>query len=310
VARTYRSWLKGGAEDRPRADAPALRMVYRYVSPTAGLVVDSPSLRRPEFAFRRTTYRRIIVNEALLTSAFPLIQPRSRLQVLLLLDGALTIEHDGRVHDVAPGEAWLLGPSMQRGAWFRNATFLDLEWTAPSSPSERVPRKLRTPDEARVLDVSAELASGAAPQRGVLDGVFDLLRSMGAPIDFSAASLTGGPSRRDVRIARAMEKQLSSLSSEGTTAHLGEEAALSPRQLQRVVQDFHGRYGANAGNWRDTRNRWRLQVAVALLSLPELPVQVVAQEVGFRSGTSLARAFGSAGFPSPAELRERLLARK
>ena len=76
---------------------------------------------------------------------------------------------------------------------------------------------------------------------------------------------------------------------------------------KRQIQDFNRRYGLNAGNWRDTRNRWRLQTAVLLLSVPSLSIAEIAAKVGYRSPNALARAFAKVGFPAPAELRQELL---
>ena len=77
-----------------------------------------------------------------------------------------------------------------------------------------------------------------------------------------------------------MQEQLAHLSSRATTVHLGDSAQLSPRQLQRLVEEFNSRYGINAGNWRDTRNRWRVQIAAVMLSLPQLTVADVAEVPG------------------------------
>jgi AraC-like DNA-binding protein len=286
---------------------PALRMVHRYETSTVGLVAESCSLRRQEFALRRTCYRRIVVDERMLSDSFPLLQPPSRLQVFVLLEGKLRLEHDGLVWDVAPGEAWLVGTSMQTGARFEDATFLDLEWTSPHAPSIVRPTRLKSPHPDEARRVARALERVPPSQLALLDDTFELLRGAGAPIELTAQVLLGGPSERDRRIARAMEEQLSSLRTKASALHLGDDAKLSPRQLQRLVHEFNLRYGMNAGNWRDTRNRWRVQIAAVLLSRRELTVRAIAEEVGYGNAASLARAFAIAGFPAPIELRERLL---
>jgi AraC-like DNA-binding protein len=282
-------------------------LVQRYVSPNAGLIVDSPSLRHPEFAFRRSSYSRVIVDERLLTGTFPLMRLGSRLQSIVLLEGLLHVEHEGRVYHVAPGEAWLFGPSMQKGARFENATFLDLEWATSTPDSVACPTRLAVPEAARLERIAAGIEGDGRAQRDVLRDVFDFLKVLGAPVELSRGAWEHRPPDRDLRIAFAMETQLANLATEASTLELGEDAQLSPRQLQRLVRDFNVRYSINAGNWRDTRNRWRLQIAAVLLSLPELSIAAIAEEVGYRSSASLARAFEIAGFPSPGKVRERLL---
>jgi AraC-like DNA-binding protein len=287
-----------------------MRFVHRYASPTAGVVVDSPSLRHAEFAFRRTRYIRVIIDERLLTASFPLMRASSRLQVIVLLEGTLHLEHEGRIDHVAPGEAWLLGPSMQRGARFESATYLDLEWTTTRLHSVARPTRLKLPDPTSLRRIAVGIEGDGGSQTDVVRETFDLLKSLGAPAEVSRGALHGAPSDRDLRIARAMEAQLTSLGTKGTTLDLGEAAALSPRQLHRVIHDFNLRYSLNSGNWRDTRNRWRIQIAAVLLSLPELSVGSIAREVGYGTSASLARAFDGAGLLPPNKVRERLFAKQ
>ena len=133
------------------------------------------------------------------------------------------------------------------------------------------------------------------------------LEGVGAPVGtLSAASLRGEPSDRDERISRAIDSIFATLAMSGDAASLGELAALSPRQLQRVLHDFADRYGTNYGNWRDTRNRFRLQLAAVLLTAPGATVADIAEEVGFSSAPALARAFAAAGYPAPTALRRLL----
>ena len=102
--------------------------------------------------------------------------------------------------------------------------------------------------------------------------------------------------------------QFASLATQADTTSLSELAQLSPRQLQRILRCYNARYNNNGGdNWRDLRNRWRLQVAAVLLSVEGPTVGEIASEVGYGSAPALARAFAKAGFPTPTDLRRRLL---
>lgn len=84
---------------------------------------------------------------------------------------------------------------------------------------------------------------------------------------------------------------------------LGEIAGLSTRHMQRIYAQFCSTYCMDFSSWRDTRNRWRVQLAAVLLSRPELSQTDIAANVGYRSTPALARAFARAGLPSPGELR-------
>jgi transcriptional regulator GlxA family with amidase domain len=111
---------------------------------------------------------------------------------------------------------------------------------------------------------------------------------------------------QDLRIAEAIAAQMAHLRSAASAEHLGELAGLSPRQLQRVLADFCKRYRMNASSWRDMRNRYRLQLAIFLLSVPSLSVATIADEVGYASSAALIRALAKAGLPPASELRAEL----
>ncbi len=285
---------------------PALRMVQRYSSPSTGLVIEVFSLRRPELVLRWTHYTNIVVDERLLTQSFPLVTTPSRLIAVVMLDGKLDLYHHEQHLGAAPGQSVLLPVSTTQRARWQAATYLDLEWTDPIEAARIQPALLAPPDPRDVQRVVSDLKDPAADQRSTLALALRLFREIGAPVPAALDALDGEPSDRDRLLARAMEEQLEHLASRATTIHLGDSARLSPRQLQRVVHEFHARYGMNAGNWRDTRNRWRVQLAAVLLSRAELTIAEIAAEVGYGSPNGLARAFAKAGLPTPAEVRRAL----
>jgi AraC-like DNA-binding protein len=57
------------------------------------------------------------------------------------------------------------------------------------------------------------------------------------------------------------------------------------------------------------RNRYRLQFAIVLASIPDIAVSTIADEVGYSSATALARAFANAGLPAPGAFRDQLRTR-
>jgi AraC-like DNA-binding protein len=285
---------------------PALRFDLRYTSPIAGPVVEVMSLRRPDLVLRHTSYHRIVVDERLLTRSFQLVNPPERLMCVVLLDGVLDLYgHDEHLHLTVGDAALVAVRGTDRARWQRTH-YLDLEWEDAAHAAHQRPIKLSPADLSEVERLKTSLDDRTADQRATLVRGLALFRALGAPVPRSLDSLAGAPSQQDRKLARAMEEQMVHLSSRATTVHIGDSTGLSPRQLQRVVHEFHARYAMNAGNWRDTRNRWRIQIAAVLLSLPGLTVADVAAEVGYASPNALARAFAQAGFPAPAEVRRRL----
>jgi len=152
------------------------------------------------------------------------------------------------------------------------------------------------------------LRSPELPQRALFARSIDAFRRAGAPLGaHRAEQLQGAPSEREQRIAQAIAGQLDLIGTTADTLVLGEQAGVSPRQLQRIYARLCSTYGMNLASWRDTRNRWRLQIAAVLLSRTDLSLSEIAGETGYRSPQAMARAFLHAGLPSPSDVRRLLL---
>jgi AraC-like DNA-binding protein len=266
--------------------------------------IEVIALRRPELVLRSTRYEQVIVDERVLTRAFSWIAPPSRLQALALVEGRIIFEAGRSSIEVAPGDVVLLTPPMASRARFERAAFIDLEWNADAVNALDVPRVVRRTDTSPLVQLANVIRDVTRSHRSVFAEAFAVFASAGAPLGaLSALELEGGPTARESRLACAIEAQLRDLATSAGSVNLGELADLSPRQLQRVVEELTARYGINAGNWRDMRNRWRIQIAAVLLSVPELTLGDVAAEVGYASASALARAFANAGLPPPSEIR-------
>ncbi len=290
---------------RTHEDALALRTTFRFEARASRALVEVVALRRPDLVLRRTRYARIVVDERILTRAFAWISPPSRLQAIALVEGRIAIEAGDETIESSAGDVLLLTPPMASRARFERTLYLDLEWDSADAAALPAPRVVGRASPDALLALGETLADPARPHRAVFADAFALLRKAGVPLEaLSADALTGGPSDRDERVARAIEAQLSNLATKASSLHFGEIAELSPRQLQRIVEELAARYGLNAGNWRDMRNRWRIQIAAVLLSVPELTLSAIADEVGYASAAALTRAFANAGLPPPSELRE------
>lgn len=287
---------------------PALRTRFRFASGVAPLLVVVDAWRRPDLVLRRTLYEGAIVDERHLTRAFPWVAPPSRAQLLGVFGGHVTFETAGGPLRAEPGDVVLLTPPMASRARFERTHFVDLEWTTTRAESIETPRVVGRTDAEGVRALASTIASSTLPFERAFDDARAVLAHAGASfdgLDVDRAWL--GPTPRDERIATAIGAQLASLATKASASDLGELATLSPRQLQRVLEKFSATYGINGGNWRDMRNRWRLQLAAVLLAFPELSVADIAKDVGYATATALARAFSAVGYPPPLELRALLL---
>jgi len=288
----------------------ALHQVLRFVPRRAKGEIEIVSKKRPEVILRRTRYRGVVVDERVLTQAFAWIPRSPTLQAIVLLEGTARLwPHDGApaVH-LSPGDVALLTPSDATMGRFENASYLDLEWLSGDAPSPGgLITKLAPMELARASALGDDLVANATPDRTLFAEAFALFLRVGAPLAaLSADALESGPSDQDQAIARAIASQIADLRSAASALSFGESAELSPRQLQRVLASYFERYRMNATNWRDMRNRYRIHIAIALLSVPELSISTIASEVGYASAAALARAFAGLELPSPSDMRDEI----
>ena len=260
--------------------------------------IRSRGLRRPELVVRHTSYQGVVVDERLLTRAFGMPVRTDRLQAVLLVRGRLTY---GGPAPLGVGQVLLLHPHQQNRFRCDDAEWLEIEW--PSERSLPAPRVAGNAVDPGTLAHAFDRAE--TEQRETFDAFVATFRRAGLDVPVLGPT-DDGPSERDVRLAQALGAQLSTLT-DASSLGLGEIAGLSPRQLQRVYAEFCDKYGFPMSSWRDTRNRWRVQVAAVLTSVRVLTLAQIAEEVGYNSVPAMGRAFAKVGFPSPAELRRHLI---
>lgn len=284
----------------PHDERIALFTTLRFVAQRVPVVTETSALRRPGLAIRRTRYLGVIVDERVLTRGFAARERRGRLQALLLLRGTV---HFGAGRPLGIGEALLLHHHHEAVLRFEDADFLEIDWDSERDVTAPTPLGVTVDGSA----LAAAFEAGDLPQRAWFALAFETFRRAGVPLDgLDAAQLQGAPSERDERLARAISAQLGNLTTADSSV-VGGIAGLSPRQLQRVYSAFCETYRFEYSSWRDTRNRWRVQLAAVLLSRPDLSQADIAAEVGYRSTPALARAFAAAGFPPPSEMRRLVL---
>jgi AraC-like DNA-binding protein len=85
---------------------------------------------------------------------------------------------------------------------------------------------------------------------------------------------------------------------------LAELARMSTRSANRAMQIWAGDYALPAEGFRNFARRWRLKLAVLLLSSLDYSIADVARTVGYGHAEALANALAAEGLPAPRRLRE------
>lgn len=263
--------------------------------------VSTLALLHPHFRVHLVENERVVCDDALALRAFDRKGELGRPVATFLVEGRARLRWRGEERWLSPGSIALLpgkgGVEMRQEAHPRYEAIV-VEWEPGTLFVER-PSALTSIESdaaarARAADCAERLRAGDPH-------VLDELRAL-----FGTAGLTPTPALpepenadRFARVSSALDRALSLLDAQPMSVDLEHALALSARQVNRVVAELNQRYGFNAGTWRDARNRRRLLVAAALLSVPEVPLAEVARTVGYRSETALCRAFANAGLPSP-----------
>jgi AraC-like DNA-binding protein len=85
---------------------------------------------------------------------------------------------------------------------------------------------------------------------------------------------------------------------------VAERAMLSVRQLDRNFGELFERFRIAGESWRTAMHRFRLGMAVLLLSAEPATVAAVAKSVGYARPEAMTAAFRAAGMPAPSAIRE------
>ena len=284
-----------------RSSSPvAARSALRFVSRATPCRVSAISLRRPELAVRRTDYVSAIVDERVLTRAFPWIGASQRRIALAVLRGRV----EWRAVHARPGDVVLLRLEDMAKGRFVDATFLELEWR--SDDGVPLPEPVLVRGGATGFDeLGAHLDDDHADVRETLRCAFETFAASGVSHGLVMERLVGGPTEDDVALVRALDAQFATLATAADADRLGEALGLSPRQVQRRFVEYACKMHMNAVSWRDLRNRWRVQLAVVLLGNAGVRVDEVAEEVGYASAPALARALAAHGLPNARDIRRR-----
>lgn len=284
-----------GVEREPLAVRSDLRFEARLSCCRLRVV----SLRRPDVVLRSTRYAGIVVDERVLTRAFPWVATPSHALALVVNEGRIVWDELVAL----PGDVVLLRPDLMARGRFEGAGFVDLEWPTDRGASLSGPVRVGSSTDAAAL--LERLEDPLGEQRPTFRAAFDAFRAAGVDHGLSSEGLVGGPTELEVRIAAGIDAQLASLATAADARTLAEAVGLSERQLQRRICEYMRKHHQNARSWRDLRNRWRVQIAAVLLGNGHGTVAEVASEVGYASATALVRALAIHGMPPPRTLRAR-----
>jgi transcriptional regulator GlxA family with amidase domain len=106
---------------------------------------------------------------------------------------------------------------------------------------------------------------------------------------------------------QAIASAVSNLDVGATMAIVALATGVSERQARRDLQTTLERLRLPYGGFRDAAKRFRLRLALVLLSAPGASIGEVARAVGYRHGEALANAFAEVGLPPPGRVRLVLL---
>lgn len=269
-----------------------------------GARVSTLALLHPRFRVHLVENERVICDDALALRAFDRKGELGRPVATFLVEGRARLRWHGEERWLSPGAVALLpgksGVEMRQEAEPRYGAIV-VEWEPGTLFVER-PGSLETREatpeaRAQALACAERLRAG---DREVLVPLRALFASLG--LTPTAALPEADEAERFAPVSEALDRALSLLDAQPMSVDLERALALSARQVNRVVSELNQRYGFNAGTWRDARNRRRLLVAAALLSLRDVALGEVARTVGYRSETALCRAFANAGLPSPGSI--------
>lgn len=256
-------------------------------------------MRRPDVVLRATRYAGIVVDERVLTRAFPWVATPSHALALAVNEGRIVWDELVAL----PGDVVLLRPDLMARGRFEDAGFVELEWPIDRGSSLSGPVRVGTSTRTDALRVRLE--DPLSEQRATFRDAFEAFSAAGVDHGLSSEALVGGPTELEVRIAAGLDAQLASLATAADARTLAEAVGLSERQLQRRIREYMRKHHQNARSWRDLRNRWRVQIAAVLVGNGHGTVADVASEVGYASATALVRALAIHGMPPPRTLRAR-----
>ncbi len=265
---------------------------------TAAVVCDAARVHAVDNA-------RVTSEDALALRAFARLGHLARPVITAVLHGRARITLDGAHHWLGPGDALVMpqkAPVIMRQEGDRYASLVcecdaALHATVPDAV-----RRWRLDD--RALTAATELFSVVRARREQNLGA--ALAAWGAATAAAGHAMPtldgafgGAVDPQLQRLSAVLDRLLSDLGAEGLKGAVETQMGLSVRHFQRVVVEFHQRFGFNADGWIDARNRRRLLLGAGFMTVDRASSTTVARAMGFASAPAFSRALVNAGLPRP-----------
>ncbi len=185
---------------------------------------------------------------------------------------------------------------------------LELQGTGPENDTLE--------EQWTVLDVPAAFlaecdAYERAARAGALtsdrrDALLDRFVELGWLSADARASIVVDEPPRTLRTWRAITALFGDLRVSPALVELADAAEVSLRQAERDFVELFSTFASDAAGWRAMTRRFRLALAVLMLSAESSTVTNVAKQVGYARPEAMATAFRAEGLPTPREVQRRL----
>lgn len=170
------------------------------------------------------------------------------------------------------------------------------QWTALDVPAAVLA-------ECDAYERSARAGTQTSAQR---DALLDRFVELGWLSADARASIVIEEPPRMQRTWRAITALFGDLRVSPALVELADAAEVSLRQAERDFVELFSTFASDAAGWRAMTRRFRLALAVLMLSAETSTVTNVAKQVGYARPEAMTTAFRAEGLPSPREVQRRL----
>lgn len=137
-----------------------------------------------------------------------------------------------------------------------------------------------------------------------------VVRAAGLPFEsaITEADLVDPKCASYASLSRAMDACLSTSGALPMSVDLEAATGLSRWQVARQLHAMNAYLRLDGRAWRETRDHYRLMLALLLLSNPNVTSAAVAKTLGYGAPPALYHAFANVGLPAPGRVRDALRA--
>ena len=279
-----------------------------------GAYVERSILRSKSFSIAVFRSSGLALDFGLLTKAVRYMDSFARAQLCLVVEGHGYFTRRGVVHTVSAGDATQSDQSLQEleGYGGSPCELIAVEWDESSSfamPTRGAPAEFLCISPSQRVRLRSLVASVGSPTpESWISSLFDELIRLGLNgfAKHRCEALLPAPSVAASSLATAYGALGDALGRLDLYPNLPELAAslgVSDRQANRRLRDLARDYGHPFSGFRELLHEGRLEWAIQLLSIPQIPIRRAAQLAGYRSTAALHHALALSGAPTPAAIQ-------